>query len=186
MPRSRKSKSYASRFGLLMEIIFLMWLVFFLDAALQLGLARFGILPRQPEGLIGVFCAPFLHGNLAHLTGNTTSLLLFGGMISLRNPRVFVRLTFFGMLVTGLGVWLFARPSIHIGASGLVFAYFGYVFTIGFFERKFWSIVLSILVMALFGGVLLGVLPTDERISWEGHLAGLLAGLWFARNAPRR
>ncbi|HJK94495.1 MAG TPA: rhomboid family intramembrane serine protease [Polyangiaceae bacterium LLY-WYZ-15_(1-7)] len=155
------------------------------------GLDRFGILPRRVDGLSGILVAPLLHGGWSHLTANTSSLLLFGGIVLVRSRGEFALVTAMGWLLGGLGVWLFGslftlRNAVHIGASGVIFAYFGYLLTIGLFERRFLSVLLSVAIAVTYGGVLFGVLPGQEGISWEAHLFGFLAGVAAARLVARR
>ena len=83
--------------------------------------------------------------------------------------------------VGGVGVWAFGRSAIHIGASGLVFGYFGYLVARGWYERKISSILVAIVVIVLYGGLIVGVLPTPGLVSWEAHLFGLLSGVMAAR-----
>lgn len=150
------------------------------------GLRRFGIEPRSLEGLRGVAFSPFLHAGLAHLCANSGALALFGGLVILRNEFHFWTVTGLGALVGGAGTWLIARPALHIGASGIVFAYFGYLLCTGIFERRFGALLLSTLVFLFWGGLLFGVLPLEQGVSWEGHLFGLLAGALAAWLLARR
>lgn len=93
--------------------------------------------------------------------------------------------TVFITLVGGSMVWLLAGlisgGGIHIGASGVVFGYFGYLAARAFHERSFSSIFIAVVVIVFYGGgILIGLLPADPRVSWEGHMFGLLAGVTYA------
>lgn len=173
--------------GLLM-VVGLMWAVFLFDSVLGLNLSRFGIFPRDWDNIAGVLLWPFLHADLTHLANNTLTLLAFGAIISLRSSSgEFLFLSFMITIYAGLGVWLLGRSAMHIGASGLVFGYFGYIMTRGIYDGRISSILISTGVMLFFGGMIWGILPTDARISWEGHLFGFLAGVVLAvRHKPRR
>ena len=167
--------------------IALIWLVWLVNAVLFQGaLHAFGIRPRATGGLIGLPLHPLLHGDLPHVIHNSIGIALFGTLVYLREERHFWIVTLLGTLLGGLGVWLFARPLIHIGASSVIFAYFGYLVSAGLFERRVGSLILSIAVFLLWGSVLLGVLPLQAGISWEGHLFGFLAGVVAARALARR
>lgn len=138
----------------------------------------FGIQPRTMSGLFGIFAAPFLHGGLAHLMANTVPFLTLGFLVMLRGLGTFVGVSLLVIVLGGLGVWLLAPGnSIHIGASGLIFGYIGYLLARGYFERSFGSLAIAVLVAVVYGGALWGVLPTDPRVSWQGHLFGFLAGV---------
>ncbi|MEM9115133.1 MAG: rhomboid family intramembrane serine protease [Myxococcota bacterium] len=161
----------------------LMWIIEIVDVFVLGGwLDSFGLRPREPRGLWGILSSPFLHGGFPHLLSNTVGFLVFGTMLSLRGFRRFVAASFLIAVVGGLGVWLLGRDgSVHVGASGVVFGYFGYLLTAGLFERRIGVAVVSIGVFLLWGWMLLGVLPGQVGVSWEGHLFGFLAGVLAAR-----
>jgi len=154
-----------------------LWLVLFANALFFNGqLVRFGIVPRTFDGLRGIAFAPFLHVGIAHLSANSVGLLLLGGLVLLRNERDFWMVALVGGLVSGLGTWLFGRPLTHVGASGVIFAYFGYLLFAGIFERRLGSILLSLLAVFTWGGLIFGVLPGQPGVSWESHLFGVIGG----------
>ncbi len=158
------------------------WVAFGVNMLLGGALLRFGIVPRTGDGLIGVLAAPFLHANLAHLTANTVSFLLFGWLVMLRDRRHFGVVTLMAMLGSGLLSWTLGAPgSVHIGASGVVFGYFGFLLLAGFYARSAGSILLSLAVAVLWGGTVFGVLPGTPGISWQGHLGGFIGGVLAAR-----
>ena len=155
----------------------LLWAIEGVDLVLLGGaLDGLGILPRTPEGLLGIPLHPLLHLGFGHLVLNTIGVLLFGGLVLLRDPRDFWTALLLGTLVGGIGVWLFGRPSVHIGASGVVFALFGYLLLTGWFDRQAGAIFLSALVFLLWGSALFGLSPLQRGVSWEAHLFGFLAG----------
>lgn len=167
--------------------IALIWIVWLLNTTLFQGaLFAFGIRPRDAEGLIGIPVHPLLHAGIPHLLHNSLGILLFGTLLYLREERDFWIVTALGALLGGFGVWLLGRPSIHIGASTVLFAYFGYLVAVGLFERRIGSLILSVVLFLGWGSVLLGVLPNQNGISWEGHLFGLFAGIAGARLLARR
>lgn len=147
------------------------WLVF--DGRLN----AYGIRPRTREGLEGILFAPLLHGGFPHLMANTLPLLVLGWFVLLRGTRIFVTVTAVSILISGLGTWLIGPANtVHIGASGLVFGYFGFLLLSGYFERSLTAVVWSLLVLFLYGGLLWGVLPQGNGISWQGHLFGFIGG----------
>lgn len=160
----------------------LMWGTEILDIFLGGALNQFGIRPHSLIGLRGILFAPFLHGNLFHLAANTVPFVLLGWLVMLRRTSDFFGVTAIVMLVAGLGTWLFA-PSYtnHIGASGVVFGYLGFLLARGYFERSFGSILLSVIVGLLYGSMIWGVLPGQIGISWQGHLFGFIGGIIAAR-----
>ncbi|MCH8898260.1 MAG: rhomboid family intramembrane serine protease, partial [Chloroflexi bacterium] len=129
--------------------------------------------------------SPFLHGSFGHVVSNSIPFLVLGGLIALRGRQVLLRVSFIVIGLGGAGVWALGRPAIHIGASGLVFGYFGYLVARGWYERKLGSILMAIAVIILYGGLIVGVIPDRSLVSWEAHLFGLIAGVLAARNQRR-
>jgi membrane associated rhomboid family serine protease len=165
------------------------WIVFILNEVIFGGrLNALGILPHRFIGLRGILFAPFLHGNLYHIAANTVPFVILGWVVMLRNTKDFYFVSFMSALVGGLGTWLIGRPnSVHIGASGVIFGYFGYLLFRGYFERSFVAIAISIAIAIGYGGMIWGVLPTRSYISWEGHLFGFIGGILAAKLlAPRK
>ncbi|MCK6590420.1 MAG: rhomboid family intramembrane serine protease [Polyangiaceae bacterium] len=173
---------------LLFGFVGLLWAVEIIDAVLFAGaLDRFGVRPRSIGGLIGIALAPFLHMGFGHLIANTLPLITLGWLIMLRETRDLIVVSILAALTSGLGVWLIgASYSVHIGASGVIFGYFGYLLLRGYFERSLLSIGLALVVAAVYGGMIWGVFPSGFRISWEGHLFGFLGGVLAARLMTRR
>ena len=143
------------------------------------------LVPRRVDGLPGILGAPLVHGSFAHLLANTVPLLILGGMVAIRGVACYLATTLAIVVLGGLGLWALGRDAAHVGASGLIFGYFGFLVGRGYYERRLQSVAVSILVVVLYGGMLAGVLPRDDGISWEAHLFGLLAG-WLCARAVRR
>lgn len=163
------------------KLVFLMWGVFFLEHILRFPFSNFGIIPLTIQGLIGIFLAPLIHGDLNHLISNTIPLLFLGTVLFFFYSKiagmVFLRCYF----LTNFLVWLFAwRQSSHIGASGLVYGIAFFLIFFGIFRRDFLSMFISIIIVLMYGGIFYGILPSDPRISWESHLAGALVGIFTA------
>lgn len=137
-----------------------------------------GIIPRRISGLDGVLASPFLHHGFAHLYANSVPLILLGTFVLSAGARRFIWSTAFIMLVSGLGVWFTGAPNtIVVGASGVIFGYLGLLVMRGVVERSWWNIGVVLLVGLLYGWTVIGVLPTDQAISWQGHLFGFIGGL---------
>lgn len=181
---ARELKTQVTILGGFVAIIWILELVdqFFLRGALNI----YGIVPRNPIGLRGILFAPFLHGNLVHLATNTLPFVTLGWLVMLQETSDFFVVTAVTMLVSGLGVWLFGAAGVHIGASGVIFGYLGFLLLRGYFQRNLPSILLSVIVGFFYGGLIWGVLPSRIGISWEGHLFGFLGGVLAARMLARR
>jgi membrane associated rhomboid family serine protease len=169
------------RFTPILLLTAVCWLVFLVNNVFLKGhFDQYGITPRQVSSLPGIIYAPFLHASYEHLAANTLPLLILGAIICGRSRREFVVVTVLGILVTGGLTWLFARSACHIGASGLIFCYFGYLASLAYFHRSFGTLCLSIVCIIGYGGMIRGVVPTSAAVSWENHLAGLVAGAALA------
>ncbi len=166
----------------------LMWVAFLATTLTGDALLSLGVIPRTTIGLRGILFAPFLHAGLAHIMANSIPFVVLGWLVMLRDARHFVPVTVLAMLGAGLMAWLLGAPgSVHIGASGVIFGYLGFLILSGWFARSFASILLSVLVIALWGGMVLGVMPGQTGISWQAHLGGFLGGAFAAGvfRAPR-
>ena len=131
----------------------------------------------------GILLSPLLHGSFSHLLSNTLTLIPLGVVVAARGAKTLAGVSLFVVALGGLLVWLVGRPAVHVGASGLAFGLFGYLVARGWYERSFVSILVALVVIVLYGGMILGVLPQGGFVSWEGHLFGLIAGGMAARMA---
>ena len=167
------------------SLVGVMWVSEAVDTVVNHHLDRFGVQPRTLVGLRGIAFAPFLHVGWRHLTGNTVPFVILGVLIALGSLAKFLEASLIIGLCSGIGIWLFgASNSVHLGASGIVFGYLGYLLSRGFFDRRFGQIVLGVIVGAVYGGLIWGVLPTNSGVSWQGHLFGFLGGIaaaWILR-----
>jgi len=173
--RSRDNFRLAVKLSL--GFVGLLWLVYILNAALDVGPGDFGVRPRQIAGLAGILFAPLMHGDFGHLLSNSLPLLILGTTMLYLYPHAAVRVLPAVYLGPGIAVWLFARGSSHIGASGLVYGLVSYIFVAGIIRRDKRAIAASLLVAFLYGALIWGVLPIAPRMSWETHLAAAIIGL---------
>jgi membrane associated rhomboid family serine protease len=176
----RRVRLQATTIGAFLALI---WLVGSSNLLMLGGsLNQYGVRPRLWEGLWGVLWMPFLHGSFSHLAANSVPFAVLGWLVMLRRTSDFFVVTAVTLVVSGVGVWL-TGPwlSVHIGASGLVFGYFGFLLLRGYFERSLYAILLALFVFLLYGGLIWGVLPQQNGISWQAHLFGFAGGALAAR-----
>lgn len=152
--------------------------------------AEGGIVPHDVSALDGVLLAPFLHSGFEHVLANSIPLILLGTFVLASGTRRFLAATVLIILASGLGVWFFSPPrTLTVGASGVVFGYLGVLLTRGIVERSWWHIAVGLLIGLLYGWQIIGVLPGNERISWQAHLfgfaGGVVAAIVFRRRRPR-
>jgi len=178
-PRARSSFRLALKITLM--FIGVVWTVFIFDAVFGLRLARFGLRPGSAVGLIGIATAPLLHGGFQHLLSNTLPLLVSLSATLYLYPASSVRVIPLVWLGSGAVAWFIGQaPSLHIGASGLIYGLLAYVFMSGILRRDMRSVSVSLLVGFLYGSMVWGVLPIRPNMSWEMHLSGAMTGLLLA------
>ena len=165
----------------------LLWIVFAFDRVYHLDLYRFGVLPRVAKGLVGIIVSPFVHDDLEHLFNNSAPIMVLGWLLVYFKPKATGRVVLASWMLGGLWVWLTARDSYHIGASGIIYGMAAFLFFSGLLRRRIALMAVSLIVVFLYGSMVWGVLPIQPRISWESHLFGAVAGVvmaWFYRHVP--
>ena len=168
----------------LLVLVAVIWFVEIVNFSLGHRLTAWGILPRNFSGLIGIPLSPFIHAGFWHTVSNTIPLIILGSLAMTAGSRRFWSLTVGIILLSGTLVWLIARDAYHVGASGLIFGYFGALLARAAFERTVLSMVIAFITVTMYGGLLWGVLPIWNHFSFEGHLFGLIAGIaivWLDR-----
>ena len=165
-----------------------LWIIKLADSGLSLQLYHLGVAPREPAGLLGIVLAPLIHGSWGHLISNSGVLLVLGIVLLYGYPRSAPGVLLLIYVGSGLGVWLFARSSYHLGASGLTHGLMFFIFVSGILRRDRLSIALSMIVFFLYGGMVWTVFPQQPGISWESHffgaLTGVIAAFVFRHNDP--
>ncbi len=184
-PRSRALRAVSlsqDGFVVLGAMLVLMWGSELVDVIPGVDLDRFGIEPRDPDGLAGIVAAPFLHVGFGHLLANTVPFVLMGAAIAAAGAKRIVLVTGIVALVSGVGTWLVAPAgTVHLGASGVVFGYATYLIVRGVFSRRLGQLAIGALVVVLWGSALLAGLGPQDGISWQGHLFGAIGGVVAAR-----
>lgn len=179
-PPSRRQRALTAAV-VMVAWLTLLWLLEVIDAASGHALDTYGVTPRLPGELWDVVPAAFLHFGFDHLAANTVPLLVLGFLTALSGIRRFAAVVAVVVVASGLGVWFFAAAhSTTAGASGVVFGLFGYLLVRGFVDRRVGDVLIGLLVGAVYGSILWGVLPSATGVSWQGHLFGLLGGILAA------
>lgn len=174
--------------------LLILWLIKAVELIFSLNLAEYGLYPLQVKGLPGILTYPFLHADLSHLFANSIPLLILGAFLFYFYKKIAWPVLLLLYLITGIWVWTFARGgAVHIGASGVIYGLASFLFFSGIFRRETGLMVITLLVTFLYGGLIWGIFPQlfpVQRISWESHLMGLLAGLilafYFRKSGPQR
>jgi membrane associated rhomboid family serine protease len=182
MIMTKKNNLYFSNDVLLFPLLFLLTIVivFWIESRFNINLNYLGIYPRKIEGLIGIICSPFIHGDVKHLFNNAIPLLVLTSALFYFYRRIRWKVLIYGLLLTGLFTWIIGRSSIHIGASGVIYMLTAFLMFRGILSKHYQLTALSFSVIFLYGGFIWYIFPTDPKISWEGHLSGFIVGIIFA------
>ena len=168
--------------------ILVLFVVEWIEHTYGMRFAKYGVLPRTLEGLKGVLFSPFIHSDWKHLTNNALPLFVLTATLGFFYKGIAKEVFLWSWLMSGLWLWAIGRPSFHIGASGLLYALASFLFFSGFIRKHTKLMSISMFIVFLYGGMVWGIFPMKKHISWEGHLAGALAGLilayWFKDNGP--
>lgn len=182
------NESSSSKFHLFPDFLFpvlfmgISWLIWAWEEYTQQSLSSFGNFPRKVEQIYGIFTMHFLHGDWQHLFNNSVPMVVLGWAIFYFYRPSAIKIYGWSLVLTGLWVWIAARPNYHIGASGMVYAFASFVFFSGVIRRNANLAALSLMVVFIYGSLVWGIFPIDPQISWEGHLFGGVAGLLLAYN----
>ncbi|OBG24696.1 rhomboid family intramembrane serine protease [Mycobacterium sp. 852002-51057_SCH5723018] len=187
--QSKKRPHWMVGGATILTFVALLYLIELIDQLTGHSLDRNGIRPLEADGLWGIIWAPFLHANWTHLLANTVPALVLGFLMTLAGMSRFVWATAIVWIVGGFGTWLIGNAggcpfeSDHIGASGLIFGWLTFLLVFGIFVRRFWDIVIGLVVLFAYGGILVSAVPILDKcggVSWQGHLCGALAGVLAA------
>ena len=162
---------------ILSYILLLLWGIFIINLAVGKRLLYLGIRPRQLSGLPGIFMAPFLHANFNHLFFNSIPLIVFANFILIQGVPLFFHVTVLIIILSGLLVWCFASAGLHVGASGVITGYWGYLLAKAYFQNTATNLIFAGVCLFYFAGILYSIFPGKRHVSWQGHLYGLLAGI---------
>ena len=158
-------------------VIAFLWLIYWIEIRFDYNFNEFGILPRDLKGLRGILFSPFIHSTASHLFNN--SIPFFVLLLSLLTfyREISFRVLTYGIFFSGLFTWVIGRESYHIGASGIIYLLFSFIFFSGIIRKHYRLIAMSLIIIFLYGSMIWYVFPTEDRISWEGHLTGFIVGI---------
>ena len=160
--------------------VLIIWIVFWFEVRFGFDFNHLGVYPRTLKGLRGILFSPFIHSDMEHLYHNTIPLLVLSASLFYFYHKISWKVLGYGILLSGLLTWCIGRPANHIGASGLIYVLMSFTLFKGIFSKHYRLIALSMLVIFLYGSMIWYVFPIKERMSWEGHLSGLIVGFLFA------
>ncbi len=163
-----------------MLFVLSIWAVYVFEIRFGYRFNKYGVYPQTLRGLRGILFSPFIHSGIKHLYSNTIPLFILSSALFYFYRQIAWKVVLYGILLSGFLTWLIGRQSYHIGASGLIYVLFSFNFFKGIFAKHYRLIALSLLVIFIYGSMFVYALPIDEKISWEGHTAGLITGLLFA------
>ena len=160
-----------------LSIVSVFWIIHIVNALLDYRLNILGVFPRHIFGLFGIPFFSFLHASFNHIFFNSIPLVILIDLVLISGKQTFLYVSASIILISGFMTWLFGRHAIHIGASGLVMGYWGYLLVSAYQNPSIMTGVIMLLCLYYFGGLVTNFFPREERVSWEGHVFGFLAGV---------
>lgn len=157
--------------------VLMMWFVYWFELRFGVDFTAWGVRPRTGKGLRGILFSPFIHSGIKHLWHNTAPMIVLSTALFYFYRKISWRVLLWIVVLSGLGTWMIGRPSFHIGMSGVIYGLASFLFFKGIRAKHFRLIALSLLVVFLYGSLIWGTLPLDQKVSWEGHLSGFIAGM---------
>ena len=180
MFKSREFKILQRGVYLTLSFVLILWVIKSVEWASHLDLGLYGILPRTVKGSLGIVTGPLIHGDVIHLMSNTIPLIILGVGLFYFYHKIAIEVFFWIYLASGFWVWIIGREAYHIGSSGLVYGLVMFIFWGGILRRNPRSLAISMIIFFLYGGMIYGLFPFDESISWESHIMGSVAGIFLA------
>jgi membrane associated rhomboid family serine protease len=163
--------------GILFKILLVPWIVFLLNKIFNNKLLYLGIFPRHLLGLPGIVFSPLLHANFNHLFFNSIPLAVLSNFILMQGVNYYLKVTIAITLISGILIWCFGKPGVHIGASAVITGYWSLLLMHSYQMGTITAIILGGICLYYFAGIFFGIFPGKKGVSWEGHLFGLLAGV---------
>jgi len=167
-------------FGYPVLFVLIIWFVFWFEVKFGYRFNSYGVFPRTLTGLRGIIFSPFIHSNIEHLYHNTIPLFVLSTALFYFYRTISWKVIFYGIILSGFLTWCIGRPANHIGVSGLIYVLMSFTLFKGIFAKHYRLLALSLLIIFLYGSMIWYVFPIKENISWEGHLSGLIVGIFFA------
>ncbi len=182
----RKYIYFSSQLKVVLLVCGIMLIVEIINGFSARSIVQLGLVPHSPAPYLGILLSPFIHGNSLHFMSNIIPLACFTFLMLQHGLLRYLLTSLIIILMSGVLIWLFGRTAIHIGASGLIYGYFGYLLLAGILSRELTLIGISLFVAVSYGGMIFGILPRSPYISWEAHLfgffSGLLCALWYGQS----
>jgi membrane associated rhomboid family serine protease len=160
--------------------IVIIWVVYWIEIYFGFNFNKYGIFPRDFKGFRGILLSPFIHSDTSHLFNNSVPLFVLLASLFYFYRKIAIKVLLYGIFLSGLLGWTIGRESYHIGASGVIYLLFSFIFFSGIIRKHYRLIAMSLVTIFLYGSMIWLILPTEDRISWEGHLSGFLIGLFYA------
>lgn len=173
-----------------MVLLVVIWAIYLFAWKNNFSLIQYGLKPRTLSGLTGIFTLPFIHANWSHIIDNSVPVLFLGSLLFYFYRPLAWRVILFTVVISGVWVWVSARPAYHVGASGLIYGLAAFLIVSGIIRKNMQLLAITLLVTFLYGGMVWGLLPLDTPVSWEGHLWGAVAGVvmayYYREKGPKR
>ena len=179
MNKSEKKEAFRVLFIPFLFLL-IMWGVKLVELQFDFSFIQFGVFPQTSKGLRGILFSPFIHKDFTHLFNNSYPILILGGLLFSMYQKIALQIFTWLFFISGFWLWIIGRPSFHIGASGLIYALASFLFISGVIRKNRRLAAVSLVIIFLYGSMIWGIFPVKGPVSWEGHLAGFMAGILVA------
>ena len=184
----KKKKLKSLKFSAILLII--IWSIKLFEIIFGYDFKQYGVLPRNFNGLVGILFSPLIHSDVNHLLSNSLPVIILCLLIFDFYSQIAKKIFIYLYFISGLWLWCIGRESLHIGASGLIYAMASFLFFSGVLRKNTQLSAVSLLVIFIYGGLFWGLFPIYQNVSWEGHLTGFIAGILvsfiFRKDGPKR
>jgi membrane associated rhomboid family serine protease len=164
--------------------LLIMWLIYWADFLFIYDFHRLGVVPKQLSGLKGILFMPWIHAHsdVKHILNNSVPAFLLMTLLFYSYKEIALKVFLLSWFLTGLFLWVFGanNGAHHIGMSGVIYSLAAFLFTSGVLRKYLPLQALALFIVFLYGSMIWGIFPTKERISWEGHLSGMIIGVFLA------
>lgn len=173
----KETKDFLYIFIIPFIFLLIMWGVKIVEIQFNLSFVKFGIYPKDINSLKGILFSPFIHKDFTHLFNNSYPILILGSLLFSAYRSIALKIFMWLFFISGFWLWIIGRESYHIGASGIIYSLAAFLFVSGLVRKNPRLAALSMIIIFLYGSLIWGVFPLKSGVSWEGHLAGLVAGV---------
>ena len=113
-------------------LIFILYILKIMEVGMDWDFSRLGVYPMEKRGLTGILTHPLIHSGFSHLLANTIPLFFLSWCLFYFYRGIAGKIFILIWLGSGLLTFLIGKPGWHIGASGLIYGFAFFLFSVVF------------------------------------------------------